>query len=183
MPVPGWYTLGMFYIYHNVPEEMIGTRLMPLTEMAKIRPDLSGKYTEKYKGREEIMERRVPLLNCLWNEVVQFLPFHPGEAFGLQVQMGILPKMPHYEFFEIPLELLDPEKTAVYFKTAPGEENAQIKMLKDVDFALIQDMPQATKDYYQTLVGSGELPFNYQFVPHVLYKGILDVSSVKTITL
>lgn len=173
----------MFYIYHNVPAEMIGTELLPLTEMSKVRPDLSDKYTEKYQGREEIMERHVPVLDCSWNEVVQFLPFHPSKAFGLQVEMGILPEMPHYKFFEIPLDLLDPAKTAVYFKTAPGEENAEVKMLQDVNFATIQDMPEATKDYYQTLVGTGELPFNYQFVPHVLYKGTLDVSSVKTITL
>lgn len=173
----------MFYIYHNVPEEMVGTKLMPLTEMVKLRPDLSDKYTEKYKGREEIMERRVPLLDCSWTEVVQFLPFHPSKAFGLQVEMGILPEMPHYTFYEIPLELLDPKLTAVFFKTAPGEENVEVKMLEDVDFSSIQDMPDETKAYYQSLVGTGELPFNYQFVPHVLYKGTLDISGVKTITL
>jgi len=173
----------MFYVYHNVPEEMVGSMLMPLSDMAQIRSDLSDKYTEKYKGREEVMQRKISVLDCHWNDVVQFLPFHPSKAFNLQIELGIISEMPHYKFFEIPLELLDQEKTAVFFKTAPGEENIEFKMLKDIDFARIQDVPQATQDYYRTVAATGELPFNYQFVPHILYKGTLDISSVKIITL
>lgn len=146
------------------------------------RPELIDKYLEKYKGREEILERRIPLLDCLWNDVVQFLPFHPQKVFELQVEMGLIPKLPHYKFFEIDLGLLDPKKTVIFFKDAPGEENVSVKWLGEVDLSSIQEVPPATVAYYRTLVGTGELPFNYQFIPHVVHMGTVDISNAMIIT-
>ncbi len=173
----------MQYIYHGLPEQMMGTELIPLNQMHTIHPELRDKYLEKYRGREEILERRVPLLDCLWNDVVQFLPFHPRKVFELQAEMKLIPEVPHYKFFEIDLKVFDPAKTVIFFKDKPGEENVAVKWLADVDFDSIQDIPQATIEYYKTLVGTGELPFNYQFVPHVVYIGNVDVSGSKVISL
>lgn len=58
------------YFYHGVPDELKGTQLIPLNNMLAVNPDLQARYLEKYKGREEILERRIPLLDCLWNDVV-----------------------------------------------------------------------------------------------------------------
>jgi hypothetical protein len=71
----------------------------------------------------------------------------------------------------------------VYFKTAPGEENVSVKWLGDVDLSAIREIPKATLDYYKTLVGTGELPFNYQFIPHVLHLGAIDISAAPIATL
>ncbi len=142
-------------------------------------PTLKAKYLEKYKGRKEILERRIPLLDCLWNDVVQFLPFHPRKIFELQRNLGLIPEVPPYKFFEIDLNLLDPLKTVVFFKTAPGEENVRVRWLNDVDFVSIQKVPVATVEYYKTLVGTGERPFNYQFIPHILYMGSVNISTCK----
>jgi len=111
------------------------------------------------------------------------LPFHPRKIFELQVAMKLIPELPHYKFFEIDLSLLNPTRTVVFFKDKPGEENVVVKWLADVDFNAIQEIPQATIEYYKTLVGTGELPFNYQFVPHIVHMGNVDVSNSEIISL
>lgn len=173
----------MPYLYHGVPEQMIGNMLIPLNQMHAVNPQLREEYLKKYKGREWVLQTKIPLLDCLWNDMVHFLPLHPNKVFSLQAELGFIPTMPPYKFFEIDLSILDSDKAAVYFKTAPGEENTEIKWLRDVDLAAIQEIPEATKNYYQSLVGTGELPLNYQFIPHILYKGSIDISKSRIITL
>ena len=161
---------------------MVGTELVPLNQMTDDMSGIKTKNLKKYEGREEILERQVPLLNCAWNDVLQFTPVHPQKVFELQVEMGLIPKVHDAKFFEIPIESFDLDKTAVFFKTAPGEENVTVQWLKDVDFDTLTEIPEATINYYKSLIGSGELPFNYQYIPHILFKGSLDVSNLKRIT-
>jgi len=173
----------MQHIYHGVPEQMTGNVLMPLNRMKTTQPKLYKKYLEKYKGREEILQKRIPLLGCFWNDVVQFSPLNPQVVFETQKELGIIESVPPYNFFQIELETLDPSKTVVYFKTAPGEENVSVKWLQNVDLATVQKVPKATLDYYKSFVGTGELPLNYQFMPHILYLGNVDVSNATIVTL
>ncbi len=172
----------MNYFYHGVPESMKGYRLIPLNEMMSIDPGLRAKYLEKYKGREDVLEKKIPLLDCLWNDVVQLLPLHPKKLFEAQHTLGIIDELPDYRYFRIDPARLNPNKTAVYFKTAPGEKNVTVKWLADVNLDDLQNTPSATLKYYKSLVGSGELPFNYQFVPHILYRGSIDISDAEIIT-
>lgn len=173
----------MSYFYHGIPEDMKGDSLIPLTEMMSVDSELREKYLEKYKGREEILERKIPLLDCLWNDVVQLLPLHPKKLFELQQELGIVEELPDYRYFQIETSQLDPSKTVVYFKTASGEENVTVKWLSDVNLDDLQDIPLATSEYYKSMVDTGEPVFNYQFVPHIIYRGTIDVSSAKVASL
>ena len=171
------------YFYHGIPEDMKGSELIPLNKMLEVDPELQAQYLEKYKGREEILERKIPLLDCLWSDVVQLLPLHPRQLFELQKELGLIPEIPSYKYYQIDTSTLDPSQTVVYFKTAPGEENVTVHWLEDVDLDDLQTVPPATIDYYKSMVGTGEPVFNYQFVPHIIYKGTVDVSSAKIISL
>lgn len=171
------------YFYHGIPEDMKGTELIPLNKMLEVDPELRAQYLEKYKGREEILGRKIPLLDCLWNDVVQLLPLHPRQLFELQKELGLIPEIPSYKYYQIDTSTLDPSQTVVYFKTAPGEENVTVKWLKDVQLEELQSIPEATRKYYESMVGTGEPVFNYQFVPHIIYKGAVDVSSAQVINL
>ncbi len=173
--------MSKVFFYHGVPPELEGNELIPLTSMFAKRPDLHKKYLEKYKGREEILERKIPLLNCGWNDVVQLLPLHPQQLFELQKELGLIKEIPDYQYFQIDPDSLDPLKAVVYFKTAPGEQNVTVECLADVDLDDLQQIPTATTDYYRSMVGTGEPVFNYQFVPHIIYRGAIDVSSAKVI--
>ncbi|MDQ5912918.1 MAG: hypothetical protein QG659_340 [Patescibacteria group bacterium] len=171
------------YIYHGKPEPMIGNTLMPLNKMSSRLDEIRKLHLSKYQGREEILQREVPLLDCLWNDVLQFLPFHPRKVFELQIELGLIPEMPHYSFYEIDAETLDQTKLAVFFKTAPGEDNTETKWFQNVDFQSLQHVPEATVAYYKTFIGTGELPFNYQFIPHVMYRGKVDILQAGIVTL
>jgi len=173
----------MNYFYHGIPEDMKGDCLIPLNEMLSVDPELRAKYLEKYKGREEILERKIPLLDCLWNDVVQLLPLHPNKLFVLQQELGIIDRLPDYRYFQIDPAQLDSSNTVVYFKTAPGEENVTVKWLADVNLDDLQDIPPATAEYYRSMIDTGEPVFNYQFVPHIIYRGTVDVSDAKVISL
>lgn len=173
----------MKFVYHAVPELMNDNQLIPLNLMGDSMSNVRSKNLEKYKGREEILDRKIPLLNCLWNDAIQLLPLHPQKIFDLQKQLRLIDSVPPYRFYKIDLDKLDPSKTVVFFKTAPGEENTEVKWLSKVDFDSLQEIPEATIAYYKTLIGTGELPFNYQFVPHIFYKGALDISGAEIISL
>ncbi len=175
--------MNKLYCYHGVPEDLRGNQLIPLNEMMKVDAELRDKYLEKYKGREEVLERKIPLLDCLWNDVVQLLPLLPRKLFELQQKLGLITELPDYRYFRIDPSALDPDKTVVFFKTAPGDEHVTVKWLRDVDLTEIQDIPLATRGYYESMVGTGEPVFNYQFVPHIVYHGTIDISSAKTIRL
>jgi len=173
----------MTYIYHGVPENMKGSKLIPLSEMMEIDPKLQAEYLKKYKGREEILDRKIQLLNCLWNDVVQLLPIHPRHLFELQKELGLIDEIPNYRYFKIDSNMLDSEKTVVYFKTAPGDENVIVKWVEDVDLSSLHQVPPATVHYYQNMVGTDQPVFNYQFVPHIIHKGVIDVSNAEIINL
>ena len=114
---------------------------------------------------------------------MQLLPLHPRKLFELQQELGIVDELPDYRYFQIETSQLEPSKTVVYFKTAPGEENVTVKRLADVNLDDLQSVPPATVEYYKSMVGTGEPVFNYQFVPHIIYRGTIDVSSAKIVSL
>ena len=171
------------YFYHGIPEDMKGTELIPLNKMLAVDPSLRAKYLEKYKGREEILERKIPLLDCLWNDVVQLLPLHPHQLFELQKELGLITEIPDYSYYQIDTSVLDPSQAVVYFKTAPGEENVTVKWLRDVQLEELQIIPEATRKYYEGMVDTGEPVFNYQSVPHIIYRGTIDASTTQVVNL
>lgn len=173
----------MNYIYHAIPEPMIGDELVPLNAMQSTMAEIRKRNLQKYQGREELLERKVPLLDCLWNDVVHFLPLHPQKVFELQKSFGLIDTIPPYCFYEIEINKLDVSQTILFFKTAPGKENVSVKWLNEVDLSLLNQVPIATREYYKSLVGTGESPFNYQFIPHVLHRGAVTISDARIIRL
>lgn len=171
------------YIYHGIPEPMEGNVLKPLNRLKYEHPDRYAQHVAKYADREELLHRKIPLLNCLWNDVLQFLPIHPEKVFRQQLELGLISKIPAYRFFEIDTRDIDRKRTVVYFKNGPMRDDFEVKWLDEVNLADLQDIPSETVQYYKSLINSGELPFNYQFIPHILYLGNVNISGTKIITL
>lgn len=68
----------MNYLYHWVPKDLQGDTLFPLNTLKEKYPDLYKKEASKYVGREQIMQDVLPILNCLWNDVLHFSAVHPS---------------------------------------------------------------------------------------------------------
>jgi len=59
-----------YFLYHLVPKNIRGDILYPLNILKSIYPDIYQYQVNKYFGREYIIEQRIPLFNCLWNDVL-----------------------------------------------------------------------------------------------------------------
>jgi len=173
----------MHYVYHGVPPELLGTKLLPLNLLEKEPHDLYEEKRSKYKGREEVSQRNIPELGCTWADVVQLLPLQPQKVFEAQRDMNAITELPDYKYFKIPLSQLDPKRTFVFFKTAPGEKYSHILPIDQVDFDSIQEVPPSTLVYYYMSAEAKTPVFNYQFIPHVLYRGEIDISEAEVIAL
>lgn len=174
----------MNYLYHAVPRNMQGDVLYPLNTLKEKYPEIYKRQIGKYVGREHVTEQRIPFLNCLWNDVLHFSPVNPKELKQALVEAGRSPDFT-MTFYQIHPNLIDPKHTIVYLypntnKDQMSEENFVPYAPEDVSkFSLI---PQASKDYYREMFSKGERPLFYHRIPHILYKGELNIADVAVVT-
>ncbi len=172
----------MSYIYHLKPEPFHGNKLIPLNQMDQSSA-LYKNHAQKYTGREEIMDERIPLLNCKWNDVVQFSALDPQiivkELKKLQPELKLL--RPFY--FKAHINDIFKQANAVlYNKKERFSKDFAIQ--KDEIFPLgpnnyieAKSLPEWTRDYWKKAIAEKRKVLWFPFVPHVLVKGALDVSS------
>nr|AIA17899.1 Unknown Function [uncultured bacterium] len=166
------------FIYHQVPEQMQGDVLHPLNDLQKIHPEVYAREVAKYSGREHVMEEEIPPLNARWNDVLHFSAVHPAEIKESLSDAGHS-SPPDIEVFEIDAHLLKPENTIVYLPKIGGQGSfVEFDPRKIAGYAVI---PEETKDYYRRMIAKGKNPLTFLGVPHIFYKGSLDVSKVRKI--
>lgn len=163
---------------------MQGEVLFPLNTLKNTHPDLYEKEASKYVGREQIMQHKLPVLNCLWNDVLHFSAVHPSEVRQALIEAGRT-KSFDIEFFEVDPHLLTTENTIVYLYK---HSNMADKLKEDNfakynpdDMAQYSALPQETKDYYKEMLSQGKNPLLFHRVPHILFKGSLDTSKIRRI--
>ncbi len=175
----------MNYLYHWVPKNMQGEVLYPLNKLKEIYPDVYKEHVLKYEGREKVMDQRIPSLNCLWNDVLHFSAVHPSLIKQALVQAGRTEPF-DIEYFEIDPHLLDPNNTIVYLYKHQNILNKfdddNFTIYDPDNIAQYSEVPQLTKDYYTEMIREGKKPLHYHMVPHILYKGPLNVNGAKHIT-
>lgn len=180
----------MQYFYHHVPKNMVGTILYPLNELKSKYPDMYEEQHSKYNGREHVTRQRIPLLDdCLWNDVIFMTTLNPQKLFDARIDAG-WDKIEPQLYFKIDSSTLDQDKLAVYlFKFK--ESNIE-RLVSDEEFVKYNqndadkyaEIPQATKDYFKFERENGEpnIKLFYRYIPHILYKGSIDISNAEIIT-
>jgi hypothetical protein len=159
---------------------MMGDILYPLNEMKDTLPEVYKKAVLKYEGRERIMQDVIPILGCLWNDVLHFSPVHPSQVLAEFLKSG--KELMGREYFEIPAEMFSPDKTVIYLN---GElPKMDPKNWLPYDSALVEkysEIPELTKAYYKEKFAKNEQPLLYAKIPHILYKGSIDTKNIKRI--
>lgn len=177
----------MSYLYHKVKEDMQGDTLYPLNELKNIYPKIYKEESAKYKGREFTMEYRIPGLDCLWNDVLHFTAVSPADLKRALVEAGH-PVNFSESYYQIDPKLLDPEKTIVYLYLYTYEDG-KAKMVpenfapydpSEIDHYSV--IPESTKAYYREMYNQKKLPLMYVRVPHILYKGSLNIKDLNIVT-
>jgi len=168
----------MTYLYHLVPKNLRGNILYPLNTLKEKYPDIYEQQVVKYAGREHITRQRIPILDCLWNDVLHFSAVDPKEIKQALIEAGQSPDF-SMRCYRIDPGSIDPKNTIVYLfahtndKDEMGEEN--FASYNPDDVAKFSVMPQATKDYYKEMIVNGQRPLRYHRIPHVLYRGTLNI--------
>jgi len=144
------------YVYHWVPADLKGHILYPLNQLKSIYPSLYVTKAANYQGREAVMQARLPILDCLWNDVLHFSPVHPSKVQEALAEAGFGRKPRRY--FEVdPLEKGFNATNAVIF--LHQRVNLQKFRLEEADFrrfnlaglSSLGEIPDATLAYYREM--------------------------------
>jgi hypothetical protein len=172
----------MNYLYHGVPKNIEGNVLYPLNTLKQLFPELYQKEVEKYKGREFIMQQKIPTLDCLWNDVLHFTAVHPSSIKKALFEAGRKNNL-EIKFYEIDPKILDPKKTIIYlYKYKNSSEKMREDNFESYDpdkIPLFSSFPEETKEYYKAEILAGKKPLLFHKIPHILFKGSLPIENIK----
>jgi hypothetical protein len=171
----------MPYLYHAVPERMLGSTLYPLTALKGIAPELHDKYAAAYVGRESVMQHEIYPLGCLWNDAIFLCPVHPAKLIGALAKMGR--RTGFRTYFEIDARRLDPELTTVYLHEKRAVDPSQfVSYDPETVCEDYGEIPSRTLRYYRASLRDNLRPMLWGYVPHVLYKGEIETQGCSIIS-
>ena len=171
------------FIYHFKPKNMMGDFLMPLNELKNEYPDLYDEYVKKYQGRKEILARRIPYLNCLWNDVLHASPINPQVIMDTWYKEGIKPFISEdkkIEVLKIPLELLN-EDLVICFQSYNfdygqfSSDKEKFWPFKKNEFIEQKQVPVEQIKTWHEDVKEGRPLFWYNHTQHILIKQKIDI--------
>lgn len=173
----------MNYLYHGVPVLLEGKELMPLNDLKKEHPKMYKEEVKKYEGRKKLLKIKVPLLNCLWNDVLHFSAIHPKKIKKAIIESGFNAKY-KWKFFKVNPKLFNLKKIIVYlydYKIRNKPLKKDFVPFKVKDLPKYSKLKKATKDYYKKEIKNNKRPLMYHLVPHILYKGRLKIKDLEVI--
>ncbi|WP_062269173.1 hypothetical protein [Endozoicomonas arenosclerae] len=169
----------MMKLYHRVPKTLKFDRLLPLNKLEHRDDELYEENNWKYLHRLEVKKKRVPHLNCLWNDVIHMTPVHPSAVNAALKQAGFTPGN-NSKWFEIcPKTLGFSKQNSVIYLYPESAANSLESLPEDyLPFDLnqlkgLEVLRDEVEDYYRVSREKGERPLTFHLVPHVLYHGEL----------
>src|SRR5438876_4446237 len=83
---------------------MRGETLYPLNQLRSVDPVLYEREVVKYKGREAVLEFRIPFIGVLWNDALHLSTIHPSHLAAAWRAVGLWTPIWERLFFQIPLD-------------------------------------------------------------------------------
>lgn len=173
------------YVYHCVPKNLVGNKLYPLNKLRDMIPEAYDFQVKKYNGRTDVMNLVIPHLNCLWNDVLHFLPFHPNKIYKSLVEFfPDISERPNYEFFKIPISDLDTSKAALFLFTSEKDRNYDENICAPYDsfrMTCETDVSEVQAKYYREKMELGEKPLLFARTTHFLLNDEIDICDVEKV--
>lgn len=150
--------------------------LYTLSDLKIKHPDLYELQVAKYHERPHILEQRFPHLGCGWSDVVFLCPVHPEEVITVLVgDSG--EEFPPLPFQVIPVADLDPARLGIWLFRNRTFDPAEVIPFDPALLKQVRDIPAATLTYLEEQRAKKEPALCFVHIPHVLYKGSLDMSA------
>lgn len=167
-----------------VPQDQIGTTLYPLNQLRDIDPQIYTQKASKYTGREHVMGRHIPILNCLWNDVLHLSPIPPHELKVALLEAGMEDRQ--FSYYQIDPTSLASDKTVIYeHKTTDRivvPDVSEFVLYEIEKLPTLAHIPAWTKQYYAEQYSVGQKPLRFLGIPHILYKGTIDTTALTIVT-
>ncbi len=173
------------FLYHRIPEKMTGSILYPLNALKDLMPEIYNHSAQKYKGREFLFSHAIPTLNCLWNDVIFLSAVDPNEVNNAYASFGFKPM--EHRYFKIDCNKLDHSLLATLIKPRRGLQPS--KNFTPFDISQMKKysrIPKRALEYYKQESAQnrhGRKVFVNAFIPHVFYKGSIDISDCEIVKL
>ncbi len=172
------------FIYHFKRKNMSGNELIPLNRQKEKWPEMHKEHVKKYEGREKLLEKKIPILNCLWNDVLHFSPINPQLILDVYHKENLVPDIRKDEVFEvykIPVGMLSEEKTVCFQSFNYDFDHYSPELDKYWKFSLsefeeLQEVPKEQIQIWHQDKKAGRVLFWYSHIMHVLSQTTLDIS-------
>ncbi|MFZ4715447.1 MAG: hypothetical protein ACOYL6_17110 [Bacteriovoracaceae bacterium] len=161
----------MSFLYHLKPIPFEGTSLIPLNMMDRDSV-LYKSHAQKYVGRESLMEEIIPILNCKWNDAVQFSALDPQIIVNKLKTIDLDLQLFRFEYFKIHIDQIISSHTAVISNGKSGNDITVSSLLPS--YQEILEVPQPTIDYWNQVKEKSGKYLWFPFIPHIFVKGILE---------
>jgi hypothetical protein len=189
------------FVYHAVPNAMVGELIYPLNELAQFEPAAYELQRGKYLGREAVLDARIDRQGLLFNSTVHCAPLHPYRLFAARRELGFDPQRAQASrdnrfgglFFEIPVERIAHHPTRWYrwetpwINGYPDEDVAAEAPLDEFEpfdverYQALDDVPAAHRAYLRRMKDEGKRPLTFVHIPHVLVVGAIDIRGFRVI--
>jgi len=174
----------MIYLYHMVPPDQSGTTLYPLNQLRDINPELYKQKASKYTGREHVTERQIPLLDCLWNDVLHLSPIPPHKLKAVLLAAGMEDRQ--FSYYQIVPALFAPKNTVIYLHQSTDRviapEDSEFVPYDIERLPELVHIPEWTQQYYAQQYTNGDKPLRFLGIPHILHKGTIDTTNLPIVT-
>lgn len=171
----------MALLYHLMPKNIVGGVLYPLNQLREMHPQIYEAAMRKYEGRAEVTQRNIPLLNCLWNDVVFFTSVHPEAIRNGFIAAGSPWTPKKWVAVDPTVHRFDAQNTVIYnpnIQRAHGDYAflpEQFSSFKAGKITTICQLPEPTQDYYRETAQRGEPIFAWRGLPHILHHGSVRI--------
>jgi hypothetical protein len=173
-------------LYHRARTGLVGTILYPLNQLADRFPEIHRKRQDEYRGRLDITRMRVPILDCLWGDVLFLSPIHPKKICKLRTDTGY-PRVTRTYFEVDPDQCGITAENSVIFRHEVFQPEQMVLAKSDFvpfDRELIgeySEIPAKSIAYYRDSFSQGKRPLVYLYMPQVLYMGVLSFDDLPVI--
>jgi hypothetical protein len=166
---------------------MFGNILYPLNTLREINKDTYEFHISKYMGRETLMDQKIPVLNCLWNDVLHCSPIDLRLIYKALVRAGHH-KIENKEYFKISIELLKSIKFVKYkFEKEffDREKKRYALTIEDIEpltidsYRELNQLPNKTIEWYKWCAENNRgTPLLFRYIPHIFVKGNIPIKEV-----
>ena len=180
----------MNYFYHLIPEPFIGSKLIPLNNMDRD-SELYQSHSKKYVGRESLTEQLIPILNCKWNDVVQFSALNPQHIINELQSIEPEFKVHRLRCFKVSVEEVEGTYEGVVFNRSKSRKKGdfsvsskEVELLNSKNYKEIHSVPKETLEYWNKVKETGDGKYLwFPYVPHIFLKGAVDTTNFEIIDL